>query len=219
MDNRSFIDGENMSEKHEKISINRLLNRVGGVLSEPKAYYDIIIAEGINLTEGLIVSFTAILGTFSIAFSYSNISGINPYLAFILGYGIALGLWFLWTWTMFFAITRIFKLPGEYKEFFGISSYALTTLILPMVFLSIERLIGVQEFPILTPIEFVVGIVWTIWFLATFYTGTNKYFKIDKKQFVTSLIMSILILAAVISAISLPFALFLAKYFEVLPFL
>lgn len=170
--------------------LKRVIDRIGLTIINPSKSFDLIIVEGVTTSEGFLVTIMSIL-MLSLTTTVTSTDIQHPLISFLGSFVVIFILWFLFLWFFSSVVKILYKVPGEFKEFFWGSSYALTTSILP----AISSLIFVIVSPVfsLTTFAAFIGIsfIWFIWLVILFYMFSQRYFKIDLAQFFAALIVAL----------------------------
>jgi len=186
-------------------TLSKILDRIGGVLISPMRTFEIMIAEGLTPLEGTTVSMLSLLGFAFIAMTMSTVNApvILTFMLFIL---IITLIWVCYIFALHKIIVAIYKVPGLFKEFFTLSSYALASVIMVIPYVVLGFALNLLDNFTFGIAGIIIGIVWFVWFNILLWVATKTYYRIDKKQFLVALIISWIFLTILIVIGSLIFA-------------
>jgi len=186
------------------LNIEKILTRIGGVLSQPHKTFELMTVEGTSLGEGFLVSTLSLLAlALSSALTPQNSPVILTFV-FVLVFGLIALVTYLFAF--FKIVESAYKAPGYFSEFLAISSYALTPSVFPLAIISLMAVISPIDPLIYMLFSLATGIVWFIWFNFLLYKASQVYFKIDLKQFIIALFISWVVLTVIIVVLALIFA-------------
>ena len=186
-------------------TLSKILDRIGGVLISPIRTFEIMIVEGLTLSEGVTVSILSLLGFTFVAMTVSTIHAPVT-LTFILFFLIVTSIWICYIFTLHKIIVAIYKVPGLFKEFFTLSSYALASVIMVVPYVVLGFALNLLDNFTFGIAGIIIGNVWFVWFNILLWVATKTYYRIDKKQFLVALITSWIFLTILIVIGSLIFA-------------
>jgi len=191
--------------------IEKTINRIGSILIYPRKTIDLLVVEDTNFLEGILVSTLALLGfSISLFVLSTGQSSFPIWLLWLFSFAFILVSWILFVFLFHKVTTGIYKVPGIFQEFYTISSYSLSTVILPLIIVLIDLLIfgSVEMIPLqLILLQLGLGIIWFVWMLSLFGISAMRYYRIDVKQFLVSLIISLTILFLIVIPLIVFFAL------------
>ena len=181
------------------MKLRKILSRIGGVIVEPHREIELMVVEGVDAREGFIVSLLSLIALLFASILISSITSIVTSITNFIAF-IVLGLiaYYLYLFAFYKIITVLYKAPGYFKEFFGVSSYSLVSSLLPLAFGILFSIVHGIDSSFYMIIGIAVGFGWLFWFNAILYISAKIYFKIDFVQFLVAVIISWIALFVII---------------------
>ncbi len=182
--------------------LKKIVDRVGLTILSPQESFDLLVVEGVPLKEGVTVTLLSLLLlSMSTTITSSNLT--NPFLSFIGSFAVMALFWIIFTISFSSVIKVLYKVPGNFKDFFSGISYALSTSILPAVVSIIYVLVAPSFSLVFIAVLAVIALLWFIWTLVLIYMFTRSYFKVDFAQFFAALVVSLIVIGVIFAALAI----------------
>jgi len=182
--------------------LKKIVDRIGLTILNPQESFDLLVVEGVPLKEGITVTiFSLLMLSLSATVSSNNLA--NPILSFIGSLAVMSIFWILFTVSFSSVIRVLYKVPGNFKDFFSGISYTLSTSILPAVMSVILVAFSPSFSIVFIAIYAITSLLWFIWTFVLIYMFTKSYFKVDFAQFFAALVVSLIVIGVVIAALAI----------------